>query len=66
MNVNSRATTEVADREMKEFKRKFGSPTHATLLFDYARLIDLIYACERVQELLRDKDITRTMILESR
>jgi F420-non-reducing hydrogenase large subunit len=60
MNVNSRATTEVADREMKDFKRKFGSPTHATLLFDYARLIDLIYACERVQELLMDKDLART------
>ena len=60
MNVNSRATTEVADRELKEFKRKFGSPTHATLLFDYARLIDLIYACERVQQLLGDKDLART------
>jgi F420-non-reducing hydrogenase large subunit len=60
MNVNSRATTEVANRELEEFKRKFGSPTHATLLFDYARLIDLIYACERAQELLRDKDLTRT------
>jgi len=60
MNVNQRAKTEVADREMKEFKRKFGSPTHATLLFDYARLIDLIYACERVQELLGDKDLVRT------
>jgi F420-non-reducing hydrogenase large subunit len=60
MNVNGRATTELANRELQEFKRKFGSPTHATLLFDYARLIDLIYACEKAQELLKDDTLTRT------
>lgn len=60
MNVNTRATTEVANRELKEFKKKFGSPANATLLFDYARLIDLIYACERAQELLTDINLTRT------
>ncbi len=60
MNVNRRAPTEIADRELKRFKRKFGSPAHATLLFDYARLIDLMYACERSRELLRDESLTRT------
>jgi F420-non-reducing hydrogenase large subunit len=60
MNVNAMATTEIANRELQEFKKKFGSPAHATLLFDYARLIDLIYACERAQELLTDKNLTRT------
>jgi F420-non-reducing hydrogenase large subunit len=60
MNVNRRVSTEVADRELEEFKRKFGSPSHATLLFDYARLIDLMYACERAIQLLEDEDITRT------
>jgi F420-non-reducing hydrogenase large subunit len=60
MNVNKKATTELADKELGEFKRKFGSPVHATLLFDYARLIDLLYACERAKELLEDRDITRT------
>ena len=60
MNVNSKATTELADKELEEFKRKFGNPARATLLFDYARLIDLIYAVERAQELLKDESITRT------
>jgi F420-non-reducing hydrogenase large subunit len=60
MNVNERASTEVADKELEEFKRKFGSPSYATLLFDYARLIDLMYACERAHELLADESITRT------
>jgi len=30
------------------------------LLFDYARLIDLMYACERAKELLEDESLTRT------
>jgi len=60
MNVNRRAATELANKELEEFKRKFGSPAYATLLFDYARLIDLLYACERVKELLEDESLTRT------
>jgi F420-non-reducing hydrogenase large subunit len=43
---------------LEEFRRKFGRPAYATLLFDYARLIDLMYACERAQELLEDKTLT--------
>jgi F420-non-reducing hydrogenase large subunit len=60
INVNRKAKTEFANKELEEFKRKFGSPAHATLLFDYARLIDLLYACERTRELLEDENITRT------
>jgi F420-non-reducing hydrogenase large subunit len=59
MNVNTKVATDHADRELKEFKRKFGSPAHTTLLFDYARLIDLLYACERAKELLEDENLTR-------
>jgi len=60
MNVNEEIETEIANKELKEFKTKFGNPAHATLLFDYARLIDLIYACERAKELLEDQSLTRT------
>lgn len=59
MNVNKKVSTEHANEEIKDFKRKFGSPAHATLLFDYARLIDLLYACERAKELLEDDTLTR-------
>jgi F420-non-reducing hydrogenase large subunit len=59
-NVNKKATTEFANRELEEFKKKFGSPAYATLLFDYTRLIDLLYACERAKELLEDVTLTRT------
>jgi F420-non-reducing hydrogenase large subunit len=60
MNVNKRVSTEFANKELEEFKRKFGSPACATLLFDYARLIELMYACERAQGLLEDKALTDT------
>jgi len=62
MNVNKSATTDMAKGELEVFKRKFGSPAHATLLFDYARLIDLLYACERTKTLLEDKSLTRTNV----
>jgi coenzyme F420-reducing hydrogenase alpha subunit len=60
MNVSKKVSTELANEELIEFKRKFGSPAYATLLFDYARLIDMMYACERAKELLEDEDITKT------
>lgn len=60
MNVNKRIATESANKELKEFKSKFGDPVHATLLFDYARLIDLLYACERTKDLLEDEEILQT------
>lgn len=58
MNVNNKITTEMANVELKEFKRKFGSPAHSTLLQDYCRLIDLLYACERTIQLLEDESLT--------
>ena len=60
INVSRKISTPMANEEMREFKSKFGSPAHATLLFDYARLLDLLYACERTKELLEDKGITKT------
>jgi len=59
MNIAKRITTGMANEELKYFKRKFGDPAHATLLFDYTRLIDLLYACERAGQLLEDEDITK-------
>lgn len=60
MNVSAKAPTNEAEQELKEFKKRFGNPAHATLLFDYARMIDLLYACERAKELLTDENLTRT------
>jgi len=46
----------------EEYKRMYetlgGKPVHATLATHWARLVELLYAAERMLELSRDKDIT--------
>jgi F420-non-reducing hydrogenase large subunit len=60
MNIIGDISTPLARIEFREFRIRFGRLAHETLLFDYARLIELLYACERAIELLKDKDITKT------
>jgi F420-non-reducing hydrogenase large subunit len=60
INVAKRISTPIANEELKEFKRRFGDPAHEPLLFDYSRLIDLLYACERAKQLLEEDEITKT------
>jgi F420-non-reducing hydrogenase large subunit len=40
------------------FKTLGGKPVHATLAFHWARLVELLYAAERLLELAQDKEIT--------
>lgn len=58
MNVSDRISTDLANTEMKEFKRSFGISAQFTLLYHHARLIELLYASERALELLSDESIT--------
>jgi F420-non-reducing hydrogenase large subunit len=58
INVCDRMPTPLAQAELEEFRSKFGRPAQSTILFHWARLIELLYACERVIELLMDKSIT--------
>ena len=58
LNVCDRMATPRAQAELEEFRRAFGRPAQATLLYHWARLIELVYACERVVELLGESAIT--------
>ena len=58
LNVCDQIATPRAQAELEEFRRHFGRPAQATLLYHWARLIELVYACERVLELLADDRIT--------
>ena len=62
MNVADHIATPHAQAELEEFREKFGRPAQGTLLYHWARLIELIYACERTIELLEQEDITDTNI----
>jgi coenzyme F420-reducing hydrogenase alpha subunit len=55
-------STPKAQAALEEFREAFGRPAQATLLYHYARLIELIYACERTIELLNWEGITDTNV----
>jgi len=62
INVCDRISTPLAQAELEEFRDLFGRPAQQTLLYHWARLIELVYACERSRELLEDPGITDTAV----
>ncbi|MFH1155151.1 MAG: hypothetical protein V1793_15165 [Pseudomonadota bacterium] len=58
INVCDQIATPLAQAELKIFRDSFGRPAQHTLLYHWARLIELVYACERTLELLQDTAIT--------
>ncbi|WP_045212567.1 Ni/Fe hydrogenase subunit alpha [Desulfonatronovibrio magnus] len=58
INVCDKMATPMAQEELEIFRKEFGRPTHLTLLYHWARLIELVQACERAEELLNDPEIT--------
>ncbi len=57
INVCDSISTPLAQKELEEFRNNFGRPAQHTLLYHWARLIELVYACEKTIELLENKDI---------
>lgn len=62
LNVCDHIGTPKAQAALEEFRTSFGRYPQYTLLYHYARLIELIYACERSLELLSDTSITDTHV----
>jgi F420-non-reducing hydrogenase large subunit len=58
LNVCDSIKTPLAQKELEEFRTSFGRPAQLTLLYHWARLIELLYNAERAVELLNDPDIT--------
>jgi F420-non-reducing hydrogenase large subunit len=58
INVCDKMATPLAQAELEEFRASFGRPAQLTLLFHWARLIELLYHAEHVVELLNDPEIT--------
>jgi F420-non-reducing hydrogenase large subunit len=53
INMAHAMGTPRADEYLSRFRGAFGKPSHALLLFDLARGIELVYALERAIEILR-------------
>ena len=66
LNVAERIDTPLADEEFKTYRALTdGKPIENTLYFHYARLVETLFAAERVKVLLDDPDILSTDILNT-
>ena len=62
INVCDKMATPLAQAELEEFRSSFGRPAQLTLLYHWARLIELLYNAELAVQLLNDPEITGTDI----
>jgi len=62
LNAADRCGTPRADRELQEFRQRFGRVAHSSFLYHYARLIEIIHALERMERLLEDPRILETHV----
>ena len=58
INVADYIPTSLAQKELEEFRANFGRPAQLTLLYHWARLIELLYNAEMAVQLLNDPEIT--------
>jgi len=65
LNVASHISTPLANEEFKQFKALSDGPVEPSLYYHYARLIEDLYAAERVRELCEDEDILSEDILDT-
>ncbi len=54
MNVVDGIDTPLAQAELEEFRKNFGRPCHNAITQMYAKLIELVYACERANEIMNN------------
>jgi NAD-reducing hydrogenase large subunit len=60
LNVADRCGTPEADTELEEYRQRLGRIVQSGFHYHYARLIEAMYALERMQELLDDPAILAT------
>ncbi len=54
LNVCEKMATPKAHEALLEFRQLYGKPANQTLVYHHARLIELLYALERAQEILEN------------
>lgn len=57
LNAADRLGTPAADAELREFHQRFGAVAHSAFLYHYARLVEIIYALEKIETLLNDPQL---------
>ena len=62
VNACDKIDTPLAQELLTEFRGKFGRPADKSLLYNYARIIELAHAVEEILDLLQDPDILGTKL----
>jgi NAD-reducing hydrogenase large subunit len=57
LNVASGFGTPAADRELAEYRQRFGECVKSSFLYHYARLLELLHGLEKIEVLLNDPTI---------
>jgi NAD-reducing hydrogenase large subunit len=65
LNIVNRISTPQANKELEEWRSQGGKLRRSSFYYHWARLIEIVYALERIQQLLDDPDIRSTDILAS-
>jgi NAD-reducing hydrogenase large subunit len=63
LNVADRIATPLADKELQEWRSQQRTPRRSSFYYHWARLIEIVYALERIEQLLNNPDICSTDIL---
>lgn len=58
MNVVDGMETPLAQAEFEKFRSNFGRPCHNAIIQMYAKLIELVYACEKAHEIVNNPAIS--------
>lgn len=62
INGCDKIDTPLAQSALQQFRKRFGHPCHQTPLYHYTRLIELLYATEKLVELLNNKEICSAQV----
>ncbi len=62
LNVADRLGTPAADSELAEFRQRFGRVVSSSFHYHYARLIEIIFALEKIRQLLESPGILDTHV----
>jgi len=62
LNCCDRIDSPLAQQELERFRELGGSPCHQTVMYHYARLVELLHSAEKLVELARDNEIRSDVV----
>ncbi|MBI2213960.1 MAG: nickel-dependent hydrogenase large subunit, partial [Acidobacteria bacterium] len=62
INAADQCGTPIADAELAELRLRFGHPAESAFLYHHARLIEIVHALEKIEEILANPEILSTHV----